>query len=152
MQEYVLLDSGPLGHACQRRGMALADQCRLWIDGLMARGVEVVVPEIADYEIRRELTRTNALGSLRRLDDLVATGGLSYLPVTTAAWRQAASLWADARQRGVPTASAQALDADVILAACATMISQPGDQVIVATVNVGHLARYCEARLWTTIA
>jgi len=151
MGEYVLLDSGPLGHACQRRGMALADRCRLWIDGLMARGVDVVVPEVADYEVRRELIRTNALGSLRRLDDLVATGGLSYLPVTTAAWRLAASLWADARQRGVPTASAQALDADVILAASATMMSKPGDQVIVATVNVSHLARYCDARLWTTV-
>jgi len=131
--------------------MALADRCRLWIDGLMARGVDVVVPEVADYEVRRELIRTNALGSLRRLDDLVATGGLSYLPVTTAAWRLAASLWADARQRGVPTASAQALDADVILAASATMMSKPGDQVIVATVNVSHLARYCDARLWTTV-
>jgi hypothetical protein len=107
----------------------------------MARGVEVVVPEVADYEVRRELTRTNALGSLHRLDDLVATGGLSYLPVTTGAWRQAALLWADARQ----------LDADVILAACAAMIGQPGDQVIVATANVGHLARYCDAQLWTTI-
>ncbi len=151
MQEYVLLDSGPLGHTCQRRGIVWADQCRLWIDGLMARGVEVVVPEVADYEVRRELTRTKALGSLHRLDDLVATGGLSYLPVTTGAWRQAALLWADARQRGVPTASADALDADVILAACAAMIGQPGDQVIVATANVGHLARYCDAKLWTTI-
>ncbi len=79
MQEYVLLDSGPLGHTCQRRGIVWADQCRLWIDGLMARGVEVVVPEVADYEVRRELTRTNALGSLHRLDDLVATGGLSLI-------------------------------------------------------------------------
>jgi len=64
MREYVLLDSSLLGHACQRRGMVLADQCRLWIDGLMARGVEVVVPEIADFEVRRELTRTNALGGM----------------------------------------------------------------------------------------
>jgi hypothetical protein len=151
MGEYVLLDSGPLGHACQRRGMALADQCRRWIDGLTARGVEVVVPEVADHEVRRELARTNASWSLRRLDDLVATGGLSFLPATTAAWRQAALLWADARQRGVPTASADALDVDVLPAACAAMIGQPGDQVIVATANVGHLARYCDARLWTTI-
>jgi hypothetical protein len=151
MQEYVLLDSGPLGHACQRPGTALADQCRLWIDGLMARGVEVIVPEVADYEIRRELTRINAYGSIRRLDNLVAMGGLSYLPVTTAAWRQAASFWADARQRGLPTASPDALDADVILAAGATTIGQPGDQILVATVNVGHLARYCDARLWTSI-
>ena len=27
----------------------------------------------------------------------------------------------------------------------------PGDSVIVATTNTAHLARYCDARLWTTI-
>jgi hypothetical protein len=111
----------------------------------------VVVPEIADFEVRRELTRINASGSLRRLDDLVIPGGLSYQPVSTVAWRQAALFWADARQRGRPTASPDALDADVILAACAATIGQPGDQVIVATQNVGHLARYCDTRFWTTI-
>jgi hypothetical protein len=76
---------------------------------------------------------------------------LSYTPVTTAEWRQAADFWADARARGIPTASRDALDADVILAACATTIGQPGDVVVVATMNVGHLARYCDARLWTSI-
>jgi hypothetical protein len=151
MQEFVLLDSGPLGQACRRPGIASADHCRLWIDALTARGVEVVVPEISDYEVRRELTRISASGSLLRLDDLVAHGGLSFQPVSTAAWREAALFWADARQRGIPTASPDALDADVILAACAATIGRAGDQVIVATQNVGHLARYCDARLWTSI-
>ncbi|MFI5460586.1 MAG: hypothetical protein ACHRXM_34665 [Isosphaerales bacterium] len=59
--------------------------------------------------------------------------------------------WADARQHGLPTASPEALDADVIVAACAVTIGQPGDQIIVATENVGHLARYCDARHWTSI-
>jgi len=54
MREFVLLDSGPLGHACRRRGTRLGDQCRQWIDGLLARGVDIIVPEIADYEVRRE--------------------------------------------------------------------------------------------------
>ncbi len=90
MREFVLLDSGPLGNACRRPGTPGADQCRLWIDALMARGVEVVVPEIADYEVRRELTRINASGSLRRLDHLVTLGGLSYQPISTGAWRHAA--------------------------------------------------------------
>jgi predicted nucleic acid-binding protein len=151
MREYVLLDSGPLGNACRRRGSPLGDQCRLWLDGLLARGVDIVVPEISDYEVRRELTRITASGSLRRLDALVTTGYLTYVPVTTSEWRQAAMLWADARRRGLPTASPDALDADVILAACAATIGQPGDQIIVATLNVGHLARYCDARLSTTI-
>lgn len=39
----------------------------------------------------------------------------------------------------------------MLLAACAVMIGRPGDQIIVATSNVGHLARYCDARLWMTI-
>ncbi|MFI5457342.1 MAG: nucleic acid-binding protein [Isosphaerales bacterium] len=151
MREYVLLDSGPLGHACQRRGTALGDQCRLWLDGLLARGVDIIVPEIADYEVRRELIRIKASGSLRRLDALVTAGQLTFAPITTSEWRQAALFWADARQRGVPTASPDALDADVLLAACAATIGQPGDQLVVATLNVGHLARYCDARLWTTI-
>ncbi len=152
MREYVLLDSGPLGHACRRRGAPLGDQCRLWLDGLLARGVDIIIPEISDYEVRRELTRIGATGSLRRLDALVTTGYLSYAPVTTSEWRHAALLWADARRRGSPTASPDALDADVILAASAATIGQPGDQITVATLNVGHLARYCDARLWTTIA
>src|SRR5271157_1264241 len=110
MREFVLLDSGPLGHACRRPGTPGADQCRLWIDALIARGVEVVVSEIADYEVRRELTRINASGSLRRLDDLVTLGGLSYQPISTGAWRHAAPFWADARPRGIPTASPDRLN------------------------------------------
>jgi predicted nucleic acid-binding protein len=151
MPEFVLLDSGPLGFASGRPGSPLPDRCRNWIDGLLARGVDVIVPEVADYEVHRELTRVGAYPSLRRLDQLVAAGRLSYAPVTTVEWRQAAVFWADARARGVPTASRDALDADVILAACATTIGQPADTVIVATMNVGHLSRYCDARLWTSI-
>jgi hypothetical protein len=147
----VLLDSSPLGLASGRRGLLLPDQCRGWFRTLILRGIIVVVPEIADFEVRRELTRIGASGSHRRLDELVTIGGLFYAPVTTAEWRQAAVFWADARARGLPTASQDSLDADVILAACATTIGQPGDQVIVATMNVGHLARYCDARLWTLI-
>ena len=55
MREFVLLDSGPLGLACGRAGLPSPDQCRRWCRRLIARGVIVVVPEVADYEIRREL-------------------------------------------------------------------------------------------------
>jgi hypothetical protein len=85
------------------------------------------------------LTRIGASGSLHRLDSLVATGQMTYAPITTAGRREAALFWADARQRGLPRASPDALDGDVILAACAATIGQPGDQIIVATQNVGHL-------------
>jgi hypothetical protein len=151
MSEYVLLDSGPLSEACRNPRHRLALQCNQWLDYLHTRGVLVAVPEITDYEVRRELTRVAATASLKRLYALVTAGGLIDMPVTTMEWRQAALFWADARRQGIPTAHPHALDADVILAACAATVGQPGDTVIVGTTNTIHLARFCDARLWTTI-
>jgi hypothetical protein len=151
MSEYVLLDAGPLSEACRNPRHPAALQCSQWLDSLHARGVLVAVPEITDYEVRRELTRLAATASLKRLDALVTAGGLIYMPVTTMEWRQAALFWADARRQGIPTAHPHALDADVILAACAPTVGQPGDTVVVATTNTIHLARFCDARLWSTI-
>jgi len=44
------------------------------------------------------------------------------------------------------------LDADAILAAQSTLLAQAGDTVIVATTNVGHLARFVDARSWREIS
>jgi hypothetical protein len=66
------------------------------------------MPEIADYEVRRELLRANKARGLARLDALA--GLLEYLPLTMAAMRQAAGFWAQARQQGRPTADDKALD------------------------------------------
>jgi hypothetical protein len=55
----------------------------------------VIVPEIADYEVRRELLRAKKERGLARLDALASR--LKYLPITTAAMRQAAVFWAEAR-------------------------------------------------------
>lgn len=46
--------------------------------------------------------------------------------MNTAIMLQAAQFWAEARQRGIPTADPKALDGDVILAAQATMIEAEG--------------------------
>jgi hypothetical protein len=151
MAEIVLLDSSPLGLACGNPRRSQTLQCLSWLDGLLARGVVVFVPEVADYEVRRELIRIGATPSLARLDASVTSHGLKFAPITTPQVRQAALLWADARYRGLPTAPPDALDADVFLAASALSIGQPGDTAIVATTNVGHLASYCDARAWTPI-
>jgi hypothetical protein len=58
----------------------------------VARGRRVIVPEIADYEVRRELLRANRVSGLARLDGLARL--LEYLPLTTAAMRQAVVFWA----------------------------------------------------------
>ena len=58
--------------------------------------------------------------SIARLDGLASK--IEYLPLTTAAMRIAAELWAQGRQSGQPTADPKELDGDVILAAQALLL------------------------------
>jgi hypothetical protein len=48
---------------------------------LASRGVDIVIPEIADYEVRRELLRAGKDRGLARLDALKAM--LGYASITT---------------------------------------------------------------------
>ena len=146
MKDTVVLDSTPLGVLCHPRNPPHAMACRQWVESLLLAGRRVVVPEIADYEVRRELIRINSLVALTNLDQLATQ--LEYLPLTTAAMRLAAELWAQARSAGQPTAPDPAIDADVILAAQATMLKTA---VVVATGNPAHLNRFVPAELWSNI-
>ena len=151
MIRMVLLDSGPLGTVTRKRGVPDADACRKWVLDLEQAGVRVHVPEIADYEIRRELIRAAAAAGITRLDAFNAAQSDRYLPLTTAAIRLAANLWAEARNKGYATADPKALDGDVILAAQALVLGLPTSDFIVATDNVGHLSRYVPATEWRNI-
>jgi hypothetical protein len=110
----VLLDAGPLGLACGRPGTPLVDRCHAWLLALEVAGAEVILPAIADYEVRRELLRLNASVKLRNLDLLRAR--LDYLEIHAAALDQADAFWSLMRRGGRPTAGADDLDADAILA------------------------------------
>lgn len=57
-----------------------------------AAASEILISELCDYELRRELIRIGATRSLAHLDELGRE--LRYLPVTTSTWRSAARLWA----------------------------------------------------------
>lgn len=149
MTRIVLLDAGPLGALCNPRASPATLRHRRWLDALVALGVVVLVPEIADYEVRRELLRLGNRAALQRLNRLLMT--LGYLPITTAAMFQAAMFWAEARRRGQPTAAAQSLDGDVILAAQAAVLARHGDEVVIATSNVGHLGQFVDVRPWDEI-
>jgi predicted nucleic acid-binding protein len=147
VSQIVLLDAGPLGLLSNPARSAEVLACNQWLVALVAAGCRVIVPEIADYEVRRELLRAGKTPGIARLDALAQR--LEYLPLTTAAMRQAALFWAQARQQGRPTAPDNALDGDVILAAQAVTLA--GSGTIVATTNPGHPARFTLAELWMNI-
>jgi predicted nucleic acid-binding protein len=144
----VFLDAGPLGMLSNPKHPAPVVACRRWATALQAAGRRVVVPEITDYEVRRELLRANKPVGIALLDRLAQQ--LEYLPLSTNAMRKAAELWSLARQQGKPSAADHALDVDVILAAQALTFGSP--PVVVATTNVGHLSRFVPAELWQNIA
>lgn len=147
MSRAILLDAGPLGLVSNPRYSPQNTACAQWLQALVAGGERVIVPEIADYEIRRELLRAGKHHGVARLDAMAAW--LEYLPITTAAMRRAAELWALARQRGQPAAPDPALDSDMILAAQAVTLGVPN--VFIATTNIGHLAPFAPAELWHRI-
>lgn len=149
MSRIILLDASPLGIVSNPRFSPQSLACHQWAKERLATGAQIVIPEIADYEVRRELLRANKTHSLARLNALKSA--LGYLPITTNVMLRAAELWAQARNMGKPTASDQALDADMILAAQAALLIDDGDSVIVATTNVSHLGLFVPAAHWQEI-
>jgi predicted nucleic acid-binding protein len=147
----VVLDAGPLGLASKRPGKPDVDHCLDWMRELVAIGHTVAVPEIARYEVRRELVRVGATAGLIRLDRLQAK--LLYLPLDSEVMDQACSMWAHVRNAGLPTAQNESLDGDAILAAQAWVATRGTKRVIIATTNVAHLARFpgIDARNWSDI-
>jgi predicted nucleic acid-binding protein len=149
MSTVVLLDAGPLGLITNPRGSPETYQCNLWLESLVTKGIDVKIPEIADYEVRRELLRADKLAGIKRLDAL--KNYIDYIPLTTQTMLIAAHFWAQVRKQGKPTADDKALDGDVILAAQATIVANNGDEVVIATTNVGHLSRLANAKKWRDI-
>jgi predicted nucleic acid-binding protein len=148
MSKLILLDAGPLGMISHPR----ADRNREileWVTNALQQGHQIVVPEIADYEIRRELFRSDRTLGLRRLDSLKQE--LGFLPINSTAMLKAAELWAAVRKKGKPTAGDTELDADAILAAQAITAQADGRKTVIATCNVKHLELFTAAQLWNDI-
>jgi predicted nucleic acid-binding protein len=147
----VLLDSGPLGLVTNPRATAASQECSFWLERIVHGNHLVVIPEIVDYELRREFLRGRMTGALTTLEALALR--LAFVPITTPVMRQAAEFWAIARNRGMATADDKALDGDMILAAQAIQIEQTWDQeAVIATTSVRHLARFATAREWREIS
>ncbi len=145
----VVLDTGPLGLVVHPRAEQNAE-ANEWLEDLLLGGVAVYLPEIADYELRRELLRLASKKSIERLDSLKEI--LVYLPLDTETILRAAQFWADARRQGKVTAPPEALDGDVILAAQTRALeADHALSPVVATTNVGHLSILVAAEEWQEI-
>ncbi|MDJ0581408.1 PIN domain-containing protein [Crocosphaera sp.] len=116
---------------------------------MLNRGEEFSLPEIVDYELRRELLRAKKSQGLKRLDELKQI--IAYLPLNTEVILLAAQFWANARNQGKPTANNQSLDGDVILAAQAKYEELKGYSVVIVTTNTKHLSFFVDARKWQEI-
>jgi predicted nucleic acid-binding protein len=141
----LLLDTGILGQLChpsRQENQPVAQ----WLQSLLTTrsNVQIFLPEIADYELRRKLLHLIRNGqasskSIGRLDDLGKL--LDYLPLDSETMRRAAELWAESRSQGKPTSAEQAIDGDVILAAQALAV-----KATVVTTNRKHLSRFVPAK------
>jgi predicted nucleic acid-binding protein len=150
MNKIILLDASPLGTICNPKHSVQTFACAQWAEQMLQQGEQIAIPEIADYEVRRELIRGNKTRSVTRLNQMKLR--FDYLPITTAVMLRAAEFWAQARNMGKPTAGNQRWDADVILAAQASLLLADGDDVVIATANVAHLSLFVPAARWQDIA
>lgn len=149
MNTIVLRDAGPLGMITNPKSSPENEACKNWLANLAFTGFDIVIPEIADYEVRRELLWAGKHKGINRLDALA--GMLRYAPITTPVMLRAAGFWAAARTMGRQSADDASLDADMILAAQSSVLADGGDETLIATTNVRHLALLSPARLWQDI-
>ena len=142
----IALDSGPLGDLINPNNPPPAQAIRAWMRNHLASGDEFLLPEIADYEVRRnEILETlicpfgpsQSAAALHQLDQLKTL--ITYLPLTTDSMLAASQLWAEHRKGhgpGHPTRSPK-LDGDVILTAqCVEESKLRNEPIVIATMNL----------------
>lgn len=152
----IFLDTTVLGLVTQKPGRSqVADACILWEATMVAANISVCVLEVADFEIRRELIRASSAAGIIRLELHNAKISGRYLPIDTATMREAATLWASARNKGLPTAPAGSLDGDAIIAGqTRTFCAATGialDDAVIASSNARHLGRFVQAAPWQSV-
>ena len=147
MTHLLVLDASVVGAITNpKQTSAIVRDCQIWFRRSLKNQSIFVLPEIADYEIRRELLRGKKINGIKQLDELKLA--IYYYPIDTEIMLTAAQLWAESRQRGMTTADPSELDGDVILAAQARQLQIKGYEVTIVTTNVGHLAQFVPASHW----
>jgi predicted nucleic acid-binding protein len=148
----IVLDSAPLSELSAPVSAPRVIAISQWASSHLIAGNRICVPEVIDYELRRELIRSGKTASIAELNAI--NNRFTYLPINTETMLLAADLWARSRNRGAPTGDPRRLDIDVILSAQAILAAAPGvenAQTVIATTNVRHLTQFVAADLWKNL-
>ncbi len=147
----VILDSGVLHTIVSTSTVKEVTDCQDWFYYLLSRSAKVITSSICNYEVKRELIRRKKVQEIKNLNQLKTL--IDFLPVDEPTLELAAELWAEARNKGMPTADDMSLDADVIICAQYQLLAadNPGRYVVIATTNIKHLSRFTEAEQWQNI-
>ena len=130
MRTTILLDSGPLSQITHPR---VNPHIRQWLTFIKTQRWIVQIPEICDYEVRRELLLHDFDKSIGRLNQFRQRKQL--LAITSETLLTAAEIWAWIRAKGQSTKDDRALDVDVILIAQAIAQQELFERVIVVTTD-----------------
>jgi predicted nucleic acid-binding protein len=147
---HIILDSSPLSLVTDNPSkIGDVKDCNQWLTDILLAGHEVYIPEICDYEVRRELIRSQRTSSITRMNTL--KGVLNYIAIDTNIMLEAAKHWASTRNQGLTTAQNDAIDADVILCSQTLSLGLPPTDVVIATSNIRHISRFVACDLWENI-
>ena len=138
MKLKLLLDTGVLSEICHGK---VERPVRGWFERISQRH-DVLLSDVADYEVRGELVRSKALRGLALLDGMPVRA--QRLRMTDATWLRAATLWAQLVPLGRPPA--KGIAGDVHLAAQADL-----EGATVVTYNLKDFADVVSASLWTNV-
>lgn len=153
MPSIIILDTGPLSSCVippviSQEPLSESQRCRRWLQDCEQAGAILLVPAITYYEVLRELERRQAIRKIERLRAFAFSSLDRFIPLTTAHLEKAAQLWGASRNLGKPTASRDALDGDVILAAQSLSLGLSENEFVIATTNVGHLSQFVPTTIW----
>ena len=155
MSRIIFLDTGPLGVVTNPKKPQITIDALQWAAAHIRAGNRIIVPAVADYEVRRELIRLGKNAGIVSLNTWNTLPSDRYVPLTDSALQLASTLWAKARNAGTPTADPKELDCDVLIAAQALDYQVTHGilttKIVVATVNIGHLLQFVPAELWENI-
>jgi hypothetical protein len=152
MSKTIFLDTGVLGLITNPNKSQEVLDCIQWGISMLNARHHLIVPSIADYEVRRELIRAGKTSGIRLLDAWNNAVPNRYFPLSDGALRQAAPLWAGVHNSGNATCDPKELDCDVLIACQALDFGLPTDEFIVATTNIGHLSLFVPADTWKNIS